>query len=94
MLVVCLTGEASRSDATADFEVTLDCKPAGTIYILLIPVRDGHIGFNNLVIFTNHKTTATVTVSIGDEQELGLAVGWAPSIANRATVQGTVTFTT
>ncbi|MDE0374492.1 MAG: fibronectin type III domain-containing protein [bacterium] len=84
--------EASRGDTTVDFEVTLDCKPGRTVMVLLIPVRDGEIGNNILVVFTNQQPTATITLAIGAEQQLGLAIGWAsPGLANRA-AQGTVTY--
>ncbi len=49
MLVVCLTGEASRSDATVDFEVSLSCIPGSRPMILLTPVRDSDIGENMFV---------------------------------------------
>ena len=84
--------EASRSDPTVDFQVSLDCKPAASLTVLLIPVRDGTVGNNILIVFTSQQTTATVTIPIGTEHQLSLAIGWAPGVANR-NAQGTVTYT-
>ncbi|MDE0067083.1 MAG: hypothetical protein OXN44_09460, partial [Acidimicrobiaceae bacterium] len=84
--------EASRSDATVDFEVSLDCRPATRVMVLLLPVRDGEIGNNILVFLTSQKPTATITLTIGGERQLGLTIGWAPGIANR-TAQGNVAYT-
>ena len=84
--------EAGRSDATVDFEISLSCIPSGTLTILLTPVRDGRIGENRRVTFTSQTTTVTVTVTIGSEDQLGLALAWGPSLANRQ-AQGNVNFT-
>ncbi len=84
--------EASRNDQTVDFEVSLDCIPSGRAMILLTPVRDGEIGQNIFVSLSAEETTATVTVTIGNEEQLGLALVWSSGLANRA-AQGDVTYT-
>ncbi|MDE0497509.1 MAG: hypothetical protein OXH86_09160 [Acidimicrobiaceae bacterium] len=84
--------QASRSDATVDFEVSLSCVPAGRPMILVTPVRDGLIGENMFVAFSAERTTATVTVDIGSETQLGLALVWSTGIASRA-AQGDVVYT-
>ncbi|MDE0135603.1 MAG: hypothetical protein OXM54_12255, partial [Acidimicrobiaceae bacterium] len=83
---------ASRSDAAVGFEVSLDCAPASGVSVVLVSVRDGAVGDNIPVTFTSGQLTATVTVPIGDEQQLSLAIGWAPGVANR-TAQGDVAYT-
>ncbi|MDE0162013.1 MAG: hypothetical protein OXL98_09790, partial [Acidimicrobiaceae bacterium] len=83
--------EASRSDGTVDFEVSLSCIPSSSPTILLSPVRDGHIGQNRFVNLTADQATATVTVTIGGEDQLALALVWSSGLANRY-AQGTVTF--
>jgi len=60
--------------------------------ILLTPVRDGEIGQNIFVSLSAEETTATVTVTIGNEEQLGLALVWSSGLANRA-AQGDVTYT-
>ncbi|MDE0269349.1 MAG: hypothetical protein OXI96_10035, partial [Acidimicrobiaceae bacterium] len=84
--------EASRSDATVDFEVSLSCIPSGSPMILLTPVRDGNIGENMFVALSSEQTSATVTVTIGSEDQLGLALAWNTGLANRK-AQGDVTYT-
>jgi len=83
--------EASRGDQTVDFEVSLSCIPSSSPTILLSPVRDGHIGQNRFVNLTADQATATVTVTIGGEDQLALALVWSSGLANRY-AQGTVTF--
>ena len=84
--------EASRSDATVDFEVSLSCIPASSPIILLSPVRDGRIGQNLFINLSADQTSTTVTVTIGNEHQLGLAVVWSSGLANRY-AQGDVTYT-
>ena len=55
-------------------------------------VRDGGIGLNRFVDLSGEQTTATVTVTIGGEDQLGLALVRSTGLANRA-AQGDVTFT-
>ncbi len=83
---------ASRSDATVDFEVSLSCIPSSSPTILLSPVRDGRIGQNLLINLSAEQTTTTVTVTLGNEHQLGLAVVWSSGLANRYT-QADVTYT-
>ncbi|MDE2746198.1 MAG: hypothetical protein OXI41_09500 [Chloroflexota bacterium] len=82
---------ASRSDASVDFEVMLSCLPSGNPMILLVPVRDGIIGENLFISLTRDTPSATVTVDIGGEAALGLAIGWESGLAGRD-VQGDVVF--
>jgi len=83
---------ASRSDASVDFEVSLSCIPSSSPTILLSPVRDGRIGQNLLINLSAEQTTTTVTVTLGNEHQLGLAVVWSSGLANRYT-QADVTYT-
>ncbi len=82
--------EASRSDATVDFEVSLSCIPSNRPTILLNPVRDGNLGQNMFVSLSAQQTTTTVT--IGTENRLGLALAWNIGLANDQ-AQGNVNFT-
>ncbi len=82
---------ASRSDASVEFTVMLSCLPSRAPTILLVPVRDGHIGQNVLVSLTRDTPSATVTVSIGGETELGLAHAWSMGLKNTQP-QGDVVF--
>jgi len=84
--------EASRSDQTVDFEVSLSCIPASKPIILLTPLRDGNIGQNIFVDLNSEQTTATVTVTIGSEDQLGLVLVWSSGLAN-SQAQGDVTYT-
>ncbi|MDE0498512.1 MAG: hypothetical protein OXH86_14285, partial [Acidimicrobiaceae bacterium] len=84
--------EASRSDASVDFEVSLSCIPASSPIILLSPVRDGRIGQNLFINLSADQTSTTVTVTIGNEHQLGLAVVWSSGLANRY-AQGDVAYT-
>ncbi|MDE0496232.1 MAG: hypothetical protein OXH86_02665, partial [Acidimicrobiaceae bacterium] len=83
---------ASRSDATVDFEVSLSCIPSRKPTILLSPLRDGRIGQNIFVNLSADQTSTTVTVGIGAEHQLGLAVVWSSGLANRY-AQGDVAYT-
>ncbi len=83
---------ASRSDASVDFTVMLSCLPSRAPTILLVPVRDGAIGQNVFVSLTRDNPSATVTVTIGGETELGLAHGWSMGIKDTQP-QGDVVFT-
>ena len=83
---------ANRGDASVDFEVSLSCNPSSSPLILLSPVRDGDIGQNLFVDLTSEQTSITVTVTIGGERELGLALVWGSGLANRE-AQGDVVFT-
>ncbi|MDE0117338.1 MAG: hypothetical protein OXT07_12035 [bacterium] len=60
--------------------------------ILLTPVRDGEIGENMFVDLSAEQTSTTVTVTIGTENQLGLALGWNTGLANPQ-AQGDVNFT-
>jgi len=60
--------------------------------ILLTPVRDGGIGENMFVNLSAEQTSTTVTVTIGSEDQLGLALAWSTGLANREE-QGDITFT-
>ncbi|MDE0117729.1 MAG: hypothetical protein OXT07_14085, partial [bacterium] len=82
---------ASRSDATVDFEVSLSCIPSRRPTILLTPVRDGNLGQNMFVFLSAQQTTTTVTVAIGTENHLGLALAWNIGLANDQ-AQGNVDF--
>ncbi|MDE2987355.1 MAG: fibronectin type III domain-containing protein, partial [Chloroflexota bacterium] len=82
---------ASRSDASVDFEVMLSCLPSGNPMILLVPVRDGIIGENLFISLTRDTPSTTVTVDIGGEAALGLAIGWQSGLAG-SDVQGDVVF--
>ena len=84
--------EASRSDTTVDFEVSLSCIPNNSPMALLSPLRDGDIGENLFIDLTAEQTTATVTVTIGSEDQLSLALLWSSGLANRY-AQGDVTYT-
>jgi len=84
--------EASRSDQSVDFEVSLSCIPASKPIILLTPLRDGNIGQNIFVDLNSEQTTATVTVTIGSEDQLGLVLVWSSGLAN-SQAQGDVTYT-
>ncbi len=83
---------ASRSDASVDFTVMLSCLPSRAPTILLVPVRDGAIGQNVFVSLTRDNPSATVTVTIGGETELGLAHGWSMGLKDTQP-QGDVVFT-
>ncbi len=83
---------ASRGDQSVDFEVSLSCIPSGSLMVLLTPVRDGKIGENLFIFLSGEETTATVTVTIGNEDQLGLALTWSTGLANRE-AQGNVVFT-
>ena len=65
----------------------LSCAPT----ILLVPVRDGAIGQNVFVSLTRNNPSATVTVTIGGETELGPAHGWSQGLKNTQP-HGTVVF--
>ncbi|MDE0135997.1 MAG: hypothetical protein OXM54_14275, partial [Acidimicrobiaceae bacterium] len=82
---------AMRTDSTVAFTVSLDCKPARSVPVLLAPVRDGNLGSNIRVVFTGQLQTITVPVTIGSGNQLSLALVWAPGVVNRA-AQGTVIF--
>ena len=84
--------EASRSDATVDFTVMLSCLPSGSQMILLVPVRDGIVGENMFISLSKDEPLTTVTVEIGGETELGLAIGWSGGLKSKD-VQGEVVFT-
>ena len=83
---------ASRSDASVDFTVMLSCLPNRAPTILLVPVRDGAIGQNVFVSLRRDNPSATVTVTIGGETELGLAHGWSMGLKDTQP-QGDVVFT-
>ena len=83
---------ASRSDASVDFTVSLSCIPSSNPTILLTPVRDGNIGNNIFISLTAEEPSTTVTVTIGSENELGLALAWNRGLANDQ-AQGNVVFT-
>lgn len=84
--------EASRHDTTVDFQISLSCIPNTRPVILLTPVRDGDIGENIFVPLTRQQTTATVTIAIGTENQLALALVWNTGLANNR-AQGNVTYT-
>ena len=83
---------ASRSDASVDFTVMLSCLPGRTPTILLVPVRDGELGQHLFVELTGEEPSTTVTVTIGSERELGLALAWSSGLASRE-AQGDIVFT-
>ncbi|MDE0351204.1 MAG: hypothetical protein OXM57_00720, partial [bacterium] len=83
---------ASRGDQSVDFEVSLSCIPGGSLMVLLTPVRDGKIGENLFIFLSGDQTMATVTLSVGNEDQLGLALTWSTGLANRE-AQGNVVFT-
>ncbi|MDE0161849.1 MAG: hypothetical protein OXL98_08925 [Acidimicrobiaceae bacterium] len=83
---------ASRSDQSVDFEVSLSCIPANSPTILLTPVRDGSIASNMFVALSAQQTSATVTVTVGTEDRLGLALAWNQGLANDK-AQGNVVYT-
>ncbi len=83
---------ASRSDPSVDFTVMLSCLPGRTPTILLVPVRDGELGQHLFVELTGEEPSTTVTLTIGSERELSLALGWSSGLANRD-AQGDVVFT-
>ncbi|MDE0135550.1 MAG: S8 family serine peptidase [Acidimicrobiaceae bacterium] len=83
---------ASRSERSVDFEVSLGCKPAGRPTILVAPLRDGILGRNIAVSLSADRTAAAVTVPIGAERQLALALVWGTGLANR-TAQGNVDYT-
>ena len=85
--------EASRSDHSVDFEVSLDCIPSRSVSILLAPLRDGRLGQNTFISLSADHTTATVTVAVGTEDQLGLTLVWGPGVANRSETTGNVTYT-
>ncbi len=82
---------ASRGDASVDFEVSLSCIPSSSPMIVLAPVRDGDRGENQWVDLTSEQTSITVTVTIGGEDALGLALVWNRGLAN-SQAQGDVVF--
>ena len=82
---------ASRGDASVDFEVGLSCIPEARPTLLLVPVRDGEVGEYLFVDLTAEEPSATVTLTIGSERELSLALGWSSGLANRD-AQGDVVF--
>ncbi|MDE2891833.1 MAG: hypothetical protein OXN86_04945, partial [Chloroflexota bacterium] len=82
---------ASRSDASVDFEVMLSCIPCSTATILLTPVRDGIIGANMFISLSKTQLSTTVTVTIGSEDELGLALVWSQGL-RYSQAQGDVVF--
>jgi len=83
---------ASRSDASVDFTVMLSCIPGGNPMILMTAVRDGVIGQNMFISLSKTQLSTTVTVDIGSETELGLALVWSSGLASRE-AQGDVVFT-
>ncbi|MDE0497538.1 MAG: hypothetical protein OXH86_09310 [Acidimicrobiaceae bacterium] len=85
--------QASRGDATVDFEVSLDCVPGGRVPVLLAPLRDGRLGENTLVALSADRTSAAVTVAVGTETRLGLTLVWAPTVKNRSDTTGHATYT-
>jgi len=82
---------ASRSDASVDFEVSLSCIPSSNPTIMLTPVRDGWIDGHVFVALTSREPSATVTVTIGSEDQLGLALAWQRGLAN-SQAQGDVVY--
>ncbi len=82
---------ASRSDASVEFTVMLSCLPSGSATVLVTPVRDGAITENMFVSLTRDAPSTTVSVDIGSETELGLALVWASGIKSRQ-AQGDVVF--
>jgi len=83
---------ASRSDAAVDFEVSLSCIPASRPTILLSPLRDGNLVRNIFLHLSAERTSTTVTVDIGTEHQLGLALAWSIGLANHQ-AQGNVNYT-
>ena len=86
---------ASRSDATVEFEVSLDCKPSGSVTLLLSVLRNGEISSDPVTYaaLDGEETSITVTVEIRDSQELGLTLAWSSGVANRTETTGNVEFT-
>ncbi len=86
---------ASRSDATVEFEVSLDCKPSGSVTLLLSVLRNGDISSDPVTYaaLDGEETSITVTVEIRDSQELGLTLAWSSGVANRTETTGNVEFT-
>jgi len=62
--------------------------PKSTVWSL----RDGNIGRNIFVNLSADQTSTTVTVAIGTEQQLGLALAWSTGLANYQ-AQGDVAYT-
>ncbi|MDE0322106.1 MAG: hypothetical protein OXI97_19735, partial [Acidimicrobiaceae bacterium] len=83
---------ASRSDQSVDFEVSLSCIPARRPIILLTPLRDGDLGRNIFVDLSADRTSTTVTVDIGTEDQLGLVLAWNIGLASDQ-AQGDVAYT-
>jgi len=54
-------------------------------------VRDGVIGQNMFISLSKTQLSTTVTVDIGGEAALGLAIGWQSGLAG-SDVQGDVVF--
>jgi len=86
---------ASRSDTTVEFEVSLDCKPSGSVTLLLSVLRNGEISSDPVTYaaLDGEETSITVTVEIRDSQELGLTLAWSSGVANRTETTGNVEFT-
>ena len=86
---------ASRSDATVEFEVSLDCKPSGSVTLLLSVLRNGEISSDPVTYaaLDGEETSITVTVEIRDSQALGLTLAWSSGVANRTETTGNVEFT-
>jgi len=83
---------ASRSDTSVDFTVMLSCIPDRNPIIIMTPFRDGVVGATLFISLSKTQLTTTITLNIGTETELGLALAWSSGIANRHTQQN-VTFT-
>ncbi|MDE0222576.1 MAG: S8 family serine peptidase [Spirochaetaceae bacterium] len=83
---------ASRSDASVDFEVRLDCIPSGRATMLVTARRDGVLTEHHYVSLSGEQTSDTVTLQLEGERRLGLALTFERGLANRS-AQGDVQFT-
>ena len=84
--------EASRSDVSVDFVVSLDCRPRRTVAVIYVIVRDGEIvGGTKVVRLSAAEPVATVTVDVDAARSLGLTVAYAWGASYGA--EGTLTYT-
>ena len=83
---------ASRSDASARFEIALDCTPRSTVTVYYVIARDDIIGATSIVKLTASAPTAVAEVSIGSTQQIEVHIVHATGAANRR-AKGTLAFT-
>ncbi len=75
--------EALAGDSSADFTISLDCKPSRTVKVYYAHTREGSIdGGVKIVSLTSDEPSHTVSVEINGTKRLGVEVMYATGAAN------------